>query len=423
MSSIQLPYRTSALRARNKPNQALLLLALPLLIAFVVGLVLKDRFLVLVQVNRLAGLGLMAIYGLYFIQNRSRIPTEILLYGGFILWGAISGAIVAADRRLFIDALSTLVQLWGLAWAVAGLTALQRDARIAFISLIVGAVVLVSYGFISGDFEIANALQNQTSSLVNNPNTLGFYALLGIVGLLYFWESAQPRWLRVGLLSLMGFLSLGIVYSGSRKAFLGALAFLVLWLWFCYRWQVFGNLRNVVFILLILGGSYWLADYALAKTIMGVRLEMAIDDGGLGVKRTGMYLEGWELFKRNPMAGVGLGNFTAYSIYRTYSHSDYMEALSTTGIFGTLLYFSIYPVLWKRLTRLQNRVDIEPKTGYHVGLFKAFILTLLMLAIGRINFQSILNWVALAGIIGYAWSYESAGPKLKRSCSVKSVRK
>jgi O-antigen ligase len=388
---------------------SLVQLAAMLTMALALGLALQYRLTFLPQINRLVGIVLAGGYALAFTRKNLTIPTEILLFGGFLLWGIVTGAIVAIDRSLFTSIVQTLVQFWGLAWVIAGLAALRRDASVAFVPLIVCAVIIVGYGFISGDFAVAAGAEStsRASSIVSNPNEMGVYALLGVAGLLYYWKRAKRTILRVGIWGLIGMLTFGIVYSGSRKAFLVLIAFILLWLWFCYRREVFGKLRNFLLVVFLLGSLYFIANYALSSTVMGYRIQASINAGGLGDVRTGMYLEGWEFFRMNPIAGVGLGNFKAYSIYGSYSHSDFMEALSTTGIVGFLLYFAIYPIIWKRLTRLQ-KVSTDSEVHYHAELFKAFILVLLALAFTRINFESIITWEALAGIIGYTWALDRA---------------
>lgn len=393
-----------------RANRLLMRAAAGLLVVFVLGIVLQNEVPFLPQINRIAGIALMLLYALHFLQERPGIPTEILLYGGFVLWGIVTGFIVAADRTLLLDSVRTLVQLWGLAWAVAGLAALRRDADMAFLALIVSGVVIVTHGFVTGDFRIPSgpSLGQRATSFLRNPNDLGYYGFLGIAGLLYFWGRASGRLWRWAIVLLIAPLTLVVVYSGSRKAFLGLLFFALAWLWFCYRRQLLQRPGTIVLILTVLAGLYLLTDYAYTSTPMGVRLQASIEEGGLDAKREAMYQEGLLLFLENPVAGVGLGNFTAYSWFQTYSHSDYMEALSTTGIVGSALYFSIYPLLWRRLSRIK-RGGSAGVVQYHVGLFQAFILTLLVLAIGRINFQSILTWVALAGIIGYACALGGKG--------------
>jgi hypothetical protein len=50
----------------------------------------------------------------------------------------------------------------------------------------------------------------------------------------------------------------------------------------------------------------------------------------------------------------------------------------------------------------------DPRILYTIGLLKAAIITILLVATGRPNIASKLTWVFLAGAIGYSWSMERA---------------
>jgi O-antigen ligase len=209
---------------------------------------------------------------------------------------------------------------------------------------------------------------------------------------------------------LSGLLLFAVVYSASRKGFLGLLLFIGLWLWFSYRQRLFSKLRYLLFMALALLAAYALMDSVWDSTRLGQRLQYTVyeEELSLGLKRTTYYQEAFVLFLTNPVAGVGLGNFQIFSVFGSYSHSEYAEALSTTGLVGGFLYFAIYAVFWFRLRRIQSLANRDERVNSDLGVFKAFVITLLTLAISRINYQSILTMFALAGIIGYAYALEQS---------------
>ena len=88
---------------------------------------------------------------------------------------------------------------------------------------------------------------------------------------------------------------------------------------------------------------------------MGLRFQRAMDNPDIDTARSQMYVRGVDLFWENPLAGVGLGNFQVVSGLGAYSHSDYIEVASNTGIIGFILYFSIYGmILWRLLWLVRN---------------------------------------------------------------------
>jgi O-antigen ligase len=143
----------------------------------------------------------------------------------------------------------------------------------------------------------------------------------------------------------------------------------------------------------------------MSDTYMGERFEHAREHGS--ETRVQLYKEGIKMIKSNPIVGVGLSNYIKLSSSGLYSHSDYIEVAATTGIVGFILYFSIYIVLWHRLNRIKSMTN-DPRILYTIGLLKAAIITILLVATGRPNIASKLTWVFLAGAIGYSWSMERA---------------
>jgi len=57
---------------------------------------------------------------------------------------------------------------------------------------------------------------------------------------------------------------------------------------------------------------------------------------------------GLEVFKENPVFGIGIGNAHLVNIQDVYLHNNYVELLADGGIIGFLIYYSIYAyLLWQ----------------------------------------------------------------------------
>jgi O-antigen ligase len=186
---------------------------------------------------------------------------------------------------------------------------------------------------------------------------------------------------------------------------LGLLAFIVLWLWFCYRREFLRNATVASAVILVILGTRSFVDFATSDTNLSRRLERTGDDAG-DLKREKMYSIGTTLILENPVTGVGLGNFNSRSGMGLYSHSDYMEVLSTTGLVGAALYFPIYFIWWRRLSRVSKGTH-DPEVRYQVRLFQAILLTMLMLGTGVPNFMQTEQWYWIAAMIGYTHALDT----------------
>lgn len=382
------------------------LLVTILMFVFPHGIALVSAFPWFRYITLFGGMGLVGLYILYRSKSSKRIPPELLLYILYVGWAAITGIIVAKDTTRFLDHASTMIQLAALVLAVGGFAYAFKSSDIPILAVISTVSIVVIYGIVSGDIRFGTTLAIRVTSFLKNPNDLGYYSLLAIIGIAFLWNRPGKRIIKVLSIGLVVMFTFAIVFSGSRKAFIGLLVFLVLWMWFCYRQYIFRRIYAAPLIVLVFAGAYLLIDYVWDSTLLGARFATSFEsENFLGTSRTEFYKEGIDFFLEKPITGIGLGNFAVYSWYEKYSHSDYMEVLSTTGLVGAVLYFPIYIILWSRIWRLRKR--ISPDIAYQFGVIKALILVLLVLAVGRINSQSIMTMYMLAGMIGYTFFIEN----------------
>ncbi len=70
--------------------------------------------------------------------------------------------------------------------------------------------------------------------------------------------------------------------------------------------------------------------------------------------RVNMIMEAYDLFKRHIFFGNGWNAFAGLTQYRYYSHCNYLELLSSMGLFGFGLYYSIYYFIMRKIIHLKN---------------------------------------------------------------------
>jgi len=419
MSFVSHPLTADQDRAERRP---ILLLADLLMIAVMLGTLVAEEGTAFPLLNRLLGLGLVLLYVPCHFVYRLRVAPELWLFGLFIAWGFASGVAIAGDQDAFYGYAAMLTRFLGLALAVAGFTMAKRSAAMNFLTLAVLAVCLAIYARWTGVYSLGldPGTTLRAGMLPWNQNMMGLLTLYGIMGLVYLWGTVTSRLVRLGFVPLTVALALTLVSSASRKSFAGLLAFVLLWLAFCYGRRVLRSIPALLGAALVVVGMVCLTIYALDETRLGLRVESAVEAGGLDETRTGLYKEGWKLFTNNPVAGVGLGNFVTLSAFHLYSHSDYMEALATTGLVGFVLYFSIYPILWWRIARLKKAAT-DPRVRYQLGVYRAIILTLLALGIGAPTFLSPYSWFLLASMIGHTWGLCSREPAAVQAVAFRAV--
>ncbi len=85
---------------------------------------------------------------------------------------------------------------------------------------------------------------------------------------------------------------------------------------------------------------FFITGKAVSETSLNIRFEMI--------------LKGLELWLEKPLSGWGMGTFSELAGYHMYSHCDYAELLSGTGLAGTLFYYSIIIFSMIRLFRIKK---------------------------------------------------------------------
>ncbi len=383
-----------------------------LMIALLMGMLFSGFNPLMPNINRFTGVLLVLSYVACHIVYQLKIPVEVILFGLFITWATLSGVAVVVDEEAFFGYVRLLVQTWALVLASAGFANASKKPTAQMLAILACAITLATINWATGQYTAGFGTRLSDRGMTSwNPNSFGMLMLCGIMASAYLWRLRKTwhlRLVRFVIPLVVAFLTFSLLSTASRKSFAVLLLFGVLYLWFCYRREVFRNLWAVVTVAVIIAGGWFLVDFMLhGETIMALRWQQALEEGGLGGSRTYMYVRALEMFLEHPIAGVGLGNFSLRSGIGKFSHSEYAEVFSTTGAVGALLYFPIYLiVLWRchRITKLSN----DPDTKYFAGLCVAIVLSFLALGIGAPTFLSPPRWFVMAGIIGYAYSQERA---------------
>lgn len=364
---------------------------------------------------KLIGILLAGGYTSYFLIKKLWIPKEIIIFFVWMLWAGATGYIVSIDKEAFLKTFMVVFQIGVMSFAISGITANRRNLNTLFIGLLIGGIILFLYSFFSGElFKGMEAeAQVQVSGLTRNPNDYGYNLLVCASALLFFWANSISRKKKILIIFLFVVFSIGIIFSASRKSFLGLVMLVLLWQFICFRKEILKRPYLIIFFMVVVGSLYFVTNYMLSNTYMGTRVEKEIEKGLGENTRVTLYKEGIEYIRGNPIFGIGLGNFAVRSSLRKESHSDYIEVIASTGIIGALMYFSIYLLLWKRLNRLQKNIENDALL-HDIGLFKAIIIIILLTAIGRPNFTDQITFAVLSSIIGYTWALEKRILYLKK---------
>ncbi len=224
------------------------------------------------------------------------------------------------------------------------------------------------------------------------------YMATNIPMLLYLFARHKAITARTVVVVLIGFCFVSLMITGSRSGVLCVTAIAFAYAWFSRHRLAL--MAAVIFLAI----ATWVALPEQYKVRYGSMTGEEIDASSQG--RLDAWMAGLEMFVEKPLLGVGPGVFAAAYLERKgiwlYSHSLYIEAISTTGLLGAFAWGFFMYIILKILADMnrrrgspagkRNKIQVFVRASYAIlaGLFLAGVF-------GHILFRD--TWYILAGLI------------------------
>jgi len=405
VTSYELTNEEPLLTLKEERVSMFLLLLVPFIIAISSGVAYMPGWNYLIKALGVI-LAIGALIGM--MRSRIRLATEVWLFALIVLW-SLTGIKVAKYPTLHLLAWSTIAQMLILLTIVSFFTNSSKALKINCIAQVIGASVLVMYCIMTGEYQqvlFATGEEARAGGYVGT-NTFGSMMLQTSMVLACLWLIPM-RFDKIKRLVVLGGFAATIFFiilSGSRKVVLVLPLFIILWIWFSYRRELFSRIQIflVIFLILSVGGImffHFVGKSAAGQRLQETWLELRTGREGTGIAtRIGLITGAVRLIIDNPIFGIGLNHVEVY--IGNISHCDFIELGAGTGLPGLLLYAGIYFVLWRRLTFIiKNTWD--PASVKIAGLIKASILGIFLLGLGDPCYPRKEFWVMLGTFIGWA---------------------
>lgn len=340
------------------------------------------------------------------------LPREGVLLGVFVLW-TLTGLFVVTDVALFTYYLKLLIELTLIVLAVSVILEYSGAANWFYLAFWGVGVMRVLYG--SEPVSMEHIIGTEMVSRIDYANTIGFLCTLGILGLLACWGETTKIWWRAALVAGGAFALYGVVLSASRGAFVTLIAIVLLWPVMCLVGASKSKLKAFVAAVVLLYLAYGVYQFIVQETYMGVRYTNAthMEDGSTQT-RFELAMTGLRLFAENPVFGCGLGQFGIAAGTGLYAHNEVAEIAGTLGLPGLVLYYSVYWLAWRRLSRSLRYLH-APLIRYRINIARMSLLILLISgALTRPNFFAQNTMFLLGMAVGMAhWAERMA----RRACA------
>jgi len=376
-----------------------------LLAAYIIVLIFIGRFPNFQQLSIwLAGPIFAIIVVSNFIKRPVKVPREVLLFGLLWLW-TFPGYLSVVDFEGYFRYFRLVFTILVLFFCIEIVIIKAGNIKLLYKVLIVNCILFFAYAIFQGDFFTATAQGEDVRlyALVNTSNGFAYIGLTGISGILFLWNEIKSFNQRLLYSFLLGSFIVMIVLTASRSGFITMLFLIAFWLMFCY----YQNFKKhaaiyIVAIILLIPFLYSGYSYLLDETYLGERLNVTVEkEGGITTEsRFLLYEQGFEMFKKNPLYGVGLSQFKYYAESKSIAHSEYMEILATTGLIGFVIMFFFYLTIFRKIKSIK-KVIRSPHILYRLNLSYAILVSILIFGFFRANFLDILTMVQIAIVAGY----------------------
>lgn len=327
------------------------------------------------------------------------LPVEVWI--AFAFYSLLTGFFVAENKALLVTSLLTYSQTLILMIYVIDVSVYEKTNKFFIKVYAVFSTVYMILMLNIGTYAFAS---NRLSlSAGSNPNSDGMILLLGVFCILLLINQKKLMTFYFSLI-IVGFKIYTIILTGSRKAFILVSLMVALWLVTVFRkqWKLLTNTKKILSVLTVgmalVVGMIYLQSF-LYDSFLYERLTR---DGGTSIllARSGWADEAIRLFKSSPLVGVGFNHYRVLSVYKTYSHSTFLELIANSGLIGTIMYFIPFFMIGHSLIKLYLRNRMS-RTEYVTLQYIILLITWLLLAMGVIIFYGIIDSLALGLIISY----------------------
>jgi probable O-glycosylation ligase (exosortase A-associated) len=311
----------------------------------------------------------LALAGVLFSRSRIRIPTFLIVFGVFILWGYL-GYTQSWYRPEVWEQLVLLTKLWLIAFAAVNALRTRAQIRFFLVFFLVcfathparGAI----FNYLGGYTRFGRALWNRVYA---NPNDLAALTLFPLALAITLIKDINI-WVRRGAIVSIVVLAALILMTQSRGGFL-ALVVMALMVWQTQR----RKLRAFMGVLLLGTTAVLIAPSGVWERMLGLAEEGSEADSS-SRQRWEIWQVAREVSARNPVFGIGIGAFPLaheswarhnaadYTQTRGYkdAHSTYLSVLAEAGWPGLALFVTMIGISLKQAWTARRRLP-GPEAG------------------------------------------------------------
>lgn len=313
----------------------------------------------------------------------------------FSLMTAVSGLLVASNYSYFakavVDNFEYAIIMGIIVWVS------KREESVNWILNIL--LLVFSLLAITAVFQGKYVNARLVLGLSGNSNDLGIKMVYALFCLMIVIVTTRRKFLKlslcVGLILLYLYV---VVLTSSRKSLIVSILLLLMFVLSIVPRHLSSIKRKIFIIMMpVLGIVLYRVVMIYFPTFEETKMYSRLEYSSEGLAtRLELINESIEMFKRNPVFGIGLNNFKVYSSSNMYSHSTFAETIACTGVVGFILFSMFFISIILRLFSL-----LKQGNKNKVALRMSFtgIIVIAVLSLGIIVYYDYASMLMLAVII------------------------
>ncbi|TKD70735.1 O-antigen ligase family protein [Pseudalkalibacillus hwajinpoensis] len=323
--------------------------------------------------------------------GRIKVTVHLLWMTVFITWGYFVSLFAYDSIASTSEAINLTLKLF---FYTALISLIDSDSKFNWIlrAIVIAGLILIVRVIIMTPFDVWGT-DRLGANLGLNPNTIGIALTYSSIASVYIAKKSNKT---IYYLFLIPFIVISLM-TGSRKAFLALLGGVSLFLFISIRRVKNKSLVSIIIVFFIVLLYELSMNTSFLHEVLGQRLAGANIFSNSQVDsstrdRLRLYNEGWLLFQSNPVLGYGLDNFRRVSFFGGYSHNNFIEVLTSTGIIGFFVYYSL-PIIML-INSIKNR---KKNIGY--ALIATFLTIIILLDLANVSYRQIITQVVIAILV------------------------
>lgn len=329
----------------------------------------------------------------------------------WLMFSFVSAAF-AKDVGIAVAKVITLLQVYGLSFVIFSFyLALKKTDVFLFVFI---TATFLCVGLSWGD-PAAYTLEGRYHATLGNSNLLALVTLVSMLSAMHFTLSGKRIITKIfGAISVPALFYI-VLLTGSRKAFLGMFLLVTIFGGIKFLYYMKHDARKafpilmVYFLVMVFGINYLVQSEHFGRIERIYRAFESGDKSLAGKSELGrleLYEKGFEVALNNPVFGVGLDNLRNVKSgilggnVGTYSHSNYIEIMTSTGFVGFLLYFSIYITSFRNynlVRRFTSKLNDKEKSEYHIAL--VLFICFVIYDFAMVSYYEKLSWLIFSFVI------------------------